>query len=544
MLEGADREYLIKVYTRKFEGLLEDPELEKIKRKVANLYQIDRKIDRDSNIWSVFTRGFPFDGGFGEKEDYWKSPSSAGKISSGIICSFIRETDPEYMRSHIYNAGPKDLRTGIEDFYDSVKPGNDPESELERRFEEAKVWIGSMMIPRMQKRLAELSESVHKNLEDYENEQSTIRAESGEYLDQIKSSIKKIYNLVSSHPGMIKACFELSRHDPSERLADVPGSEKIRNIAPVKNSNTSPDEYFKDMNFVVNYRLQNAVQNRAVNRVAAGLANAYEAAIEPLQQILFMLQNEGEVPESYAEAPAGAPLGRVAFAMARHGKPLEVDTEVEEKLLDAIRGHILYNHKMRAEDFNLMQDLESQGLYRKVFRKPDPKHETLYRGISVFKDWITDSFDVEKLLSMRNEQLTGEGSKPISLNYFKGDMSGTYTINFKVKPDEDVSSWTASEKLAKSFTRHSLDTPSGRTHYKVVLYARPSDNPGRFLNLDGTYLITDLAPYAAQKEYAALGQINCFAISLARIKSSDRDLDKPPGEDLKRSSPEKRMSTK
>jgi hypothetical protein len=435
---------------------------------------------------------------------------------------------------------PKTLRQVLQGVIDNLSASSSSQDSSESARK-----IFDQMIDTIESRIPDAMEVIEADRGKLENVKSAQKAifskvdeKAGDLIIKIQDAESQISDLMSL-PGMIEVISVLHQYDPPEKIADISGSDRI--VFKLISAEMSPTEFRDGLSRSNRRDLENAeLSGGDVRATAEIVLSNLVAMIDPLREISEIIQKDQDQIDKYAEAPAGSPLGRIAFATSRHGKPFELNTDLESELLDSITKHIEFNIKMTPQFFDLMKDLADRGLYKKVFTQP--KDDVVYRGISVTKDWVTRGFDVDTLLQMRNDSLARAGSPEVTREQFLRDMTGDYDISFTLNPEgEGTSSWTAVESIAKSFTKAAIDLQTGMTDYRLVIKARIDDNPDSFINVSGSYLITNLAQYAGQKEYIGNGKIKCFAFSLIKLKGSDTALSSIPGQSARRS-PERSKS--
>ncbi len=191
-----------------------------------------------------------------------------------------------------------------------------------------------------------------------------------------------------------------------------------------------------------------------------------------------------------SEAPPDAPLGRIAFSPDRKGVPLERNTKVEDELFLAIRQHFeLSDTPLSKKDISLIQSFISQGLYNKIFS--EPKVEDVFRGMSVDEEFISSI-------------LNGSVSN-----------SGVFDVNYTFKPYGDTSSWTDNEKVSLKFAKDGADKT---LPYTLIMHARVSENPNKFIDSDGLYQLQSVKYHKSEKEIIGLGDIIVNKIEWKKYK--------------------------
>lgn len=197
--------------------------------------------------------------------------------------------------------------------------------------------------------------------------------------------------------------------------------------------------------------------------------------------------------EKKAEAPAGAPLGRIAFAQDRHDVPSEPNTEEEDDIYDDIFRHVVDNEHFSTFSANKIKKLMSKNLYPNMFK--EPVSSPVYRGMAVSTEWLA------KALKLNKQALQ------------KLNKGGHVEKNFTFTPykSEASSSWTDVIKTAKKFAIE------GPQEVPIILHAYVESNKGKFLDLkakngNGIYSLDNIQGYDKEREVIGLGKIKVFKI--------------------------------
>lgn len=205
-----------------------------------------------------------------------------------------------------------------------------------------------------------------------------------------------------------------------------------------------------------------------------------------VNKVVNFVEKDAERLEKSAEAPAKAPLGRIAFPGDRKGKPMEVDTDVEKRLYNALMLHYVDNEEVTNEDAALMRKFLSKEWYSEIFHEPTAK--VVYRGFSVSKNWkwLLRVLKVDKLPKDK----------------------GSIEKNFTYTPSRTAtSSWSTSKKVARDFAE------GGDRGMSVIFHASVADNPGRFVaGPGGLYKVQGFEQYDSEKEAIGLGPIKVFKV--------------------------------
>jgi len=193
----------------------------------------------------------------------------------------------------------------------------------------------------------------------------------------------------------------------------------------------------------------------------------------------------------YAEKP-NSPLGRFAFATDRVDPkevPFEINTPLEDQLLKALRAHFDLNKNMSDEQADVFKSMLKKGKYKDVIH--EPSSDKLYRGMSVSKAWL------KKLL------------KTPSIK-----RNGTLEKRFLFRPKHgSASSWTNSSKVAWNFTSNSYLSSGKEGQVSVVLVAKVSDNPNKFVEgPNGLYKLAVAYDVKSEQESIGFGTIKVSEI--------------------------------
>ena len=231
-------------------------------------------------------------------------------------------------------------------------------------------------------------------------------------------------------------------------------------------------------------------------KVAEQTAQAFDSMVEELKNV------EGRSDDDEDEY-ANAPLGKYAWPDDRIGMPLEKNTELEDRLFNAIVNHFDSNTPITEDDAKELQALLKMGLYKDVLKQPNV--EFVYRGVKLKSDDVT--------------KLTGQSEKELVKRL---DDSGAL---FVVLPPVQKSpwrsrkgasvSWTTSSAKAKEFTG-GLYTATGS--WGVVAVAKVADNPDTFLaGVDGLYKLRTIGSiYEPEREALAIAPVKIHALRVYR----------------------------
>jgi len=193
-----------------------------------------------------------------------------------------------------------------------------------------------------------------------------------------------------------------------------------------------------------------------------------------------------------AEAPASAPLERIAFGDIRGDVPSEPNTELEDKVYEALYRYIENNKPIPAEFADVIRKIVRKGYYSKVFMLPASK--TIYRG-----SLITEG-GMRKLLKLKSgDEIPRKGSREGS---------------FKITPKNGgAASWTTSLAVAKEFSTGyaTARAPKGAI-YQVVFIASTDDSKD-LLDMSGLYSLGFGRDLKSEKEILALGPLKAFKMT-------------------------------
>jgi len=227
---------------------------------------------------------------------------------------------------------------------------------------------------------------------------------------------------------------------------------------------------------------------------AEELLNVLLAVPEFSQKVLQLIAAGDKKISSAAAAPEDAPLGRIAFAPLRKGKPFEPNTPIEDELIKDIRDHIEVNGHISDKHAKLIQSFMANGWYSDVFKY---SQGTVYRGMAVDRGWVKKNLGIDRITKIPTEV-----EKPFV--YSGGKYAG---------------SWTASFNMAKRFATEQQEATGEMADYLVVIEADVSDNPEKFLDASEIYGSTDMEEYKSQKEHISFGKIKVKKATLWRGSS-------------------------
>lgn len=210
-------------------------------------------------------------------------------------------------------------------------------------------------------------------------------------------------------------------------------------------------------------------------------------------------------------APEDAPLGQYAFAPERAAiwwdMPDEPNTPVEQQLFDDLYKHVDKNISITDDTAGIIMDLIQSGLYPDVFKAP--ADVTLYRGVvlprETVESWgiIPDDEAVRKRLDRQF-------------------VSFNVDMEINTRSHQRATSWTTREDLAKHFTRYRGGNYEEQA--KVVMVASPVDNPGKFFDLSGFYMINNsTVHYMTEKEFLGMGAIKINKLMVCNMPNPHVD---------------------
>lgn len=191
------------------------------------------------------------------------------------------------------------------------------------------------------------------------------------------------------------------------------------------------------------------------------------------------------------QAPADAPLGRIAFAEYRKDlpEPREKNTKIESDLAIALYRHFNDNVPLNVDFSALLEELLGKGWYSDIINEPEP-NIILHRGMhDMTPEWIFN------ITGIPLDQILQQGMAP---------NGGEWEGDFDYSPRHPgSSSWTDDFDKAKEFAVSS----EGRS---VVIEAEAGENPEKFISCkDGLYKIDKFATWAFEREFIGLGTIKC-----------------------------------
>jgi hypothetical protein len=189
------------------------------------------------------------------------------------------------------------------------------------------------------------------------------------------------------------------------------------------------------------------------------------------------------IREVAAQAPPDAPLGQYAWPKERKLPVDEKDTDLEQKLLRALKNAITDTNTPLSKEYAvLLQDFIKNGFYSEIFKEP-PGVTKLYRGLKVGKEYV--------------ESLGGD----TNLGY------GTVNKELVFKPRSLVSSWSKKNDIAIEFAVNSTAYSIGEK-FGIVLEADASHNHGNFIDFASIYKVDDeIRSFAGEAEALGIGDI-------------------------------------
>jgi len=200
---------------------------------------------------------------------------------------------------------------------------------------------------------------------------------------------------------------------------------------------------------------------------------------------------------------AGA-LDTVAFADEREYLGVEEhDNEIEKRLYKNLGAYLRDNIPLDNSDVELIKKFIVSGEYEDVFK--EPTSEYVFRGMAVGEEYIDE-------ITPKFELSPDEGMTDVS-------------YDFNPKYVEKVSSWTLDKSVAR--TTFGLEQVTKQKPYVLVLVARVSDNPNKFVSgPDGLYDVGGLQQFVDEQEVIGIGDIKVCRIVWERAikKSNYREL--------------------
>jgi hypothetical protein len=205
----------------------------------------------------------------------------------------------------------------------------------------------------------------------------------------------------------------------------------------------------------------------------------------------FSTDNEIEIAK---EAPAFAPLGRIAFGEKRIDVPFEKDTAIERDLFKAIEAHLKGSKRLDEKSVALIQHMMKKGYYTKLLKQP--VHKEVFRGIGL------NSQQLLKLLKQEKSTID----------------EGVKFYDFLWKPRIN-----ASTSFSLLYEQALLFAADPQETYAVILHAKVIENPYSFLDLNqGIYAIDDFSAYDDEAEVIAMGPIKGYKITWELNRSAKR----------------------
>jgi hypothetical protein len=215
----------------------------------------------------------------------------------------------------------------------------------------------------------------------------------------------------------------------------------------------------------------------------------------------------GKISAKDAEAPKDAPLGQIAFGEERvDDVPPEPDTKFEKKVLQSLDRYIGNHLKMKfsSNELSVVQDILASGLYKKIFRSPGGN---VYRGMALPREQFEERFP----------ELAEEVYADVENSYSKvHEITGTFESN----RDDQVSSWSSVERVARTFALESEFKIDKEAEPVMLIYiAKASDNGGRLFDLTNLYSFVKTANSSLREnesETLGFGPITYSSIKVER----------------------------
>jgi hypothetical protein len=201
----------------------------------------------------------------------------------------------------------------------------------------------------------------------------------------------------------------------------------------------------------------------------------------------------------------GGPMGNYAFVDNRAESwwklPPEANTPAEEELYQALLSHVDKNRGITSATADTITQLLQAGLYADVIKPPG--EDLLYRGLTLPRDlvnsWVQIPDDPKTQRKMVHEFI----KLPVD-------------IELSPARGHPASSWTTRLDYANQFATRHVPGSDFNNLYSVVLIASPADNPNKFLDLSGVYMLNRaLIHYKTEAEVLGLGPIRVNGIRIA-----------------------------
>jgi hypothetical protein len=190
-----------------------------------------------------------------------------------------------------------------------------------------------------------------------------------------------------------------------------------------------------------------------------------------------------DVGSSFSDTTSrNAPLGKIVFPSLRANVPLEKNTAIETTLQSAIYGHIVNNKSLKGKDAQLIKTLVSGNFYPRWFGEPSAR--TVYRGMCVTKSYIA-------------KILKGDPDKDQVGN------RGEVLLSWDFSPTGETSSWSIDRTVSECEYTGAGDDGN----YGLLLIAKVSQNPGKFVDITRLYDIEAFSGFANDQEVIGIGDI-------------------------------------
>lgn len=370
------------------------------------------------------------------------------------------------------------------------------------------------LLSKKKPQLEQAAKQVLVGLQEKIAAEEKAQAETGTQISGLTAKLKKTLDPIIKSAAETLTDPELTSFFLRDEIgtAKVKGPQNSSQISHIANSvlrggNKTP----RDIEDALRSNFQDALKakddfgkkNASIEDKAKEFVDALKQITDFGRDLRSAIDRDGKKLSKYNGAPPDSPLGRIAFATARKNKPFEVNTSVEDELMTKIIKHVEGAGNLDRESVKLIRKLVDDGLYDDIFKMSDV--DTVYRGMAVPVEWF------KKLkFKDRNAQNAID-----AMRIPKNLKSDPLDVSYIFRPDRDTSSWTSSYAIAKAFAVEQVEQESGRAAALVVLTARVSDNPGKFVDLSGVYDIVDISSYKGQKEHIGVGPIKVSQITIS-----------------------------
>jgi len=209
----------------------------------------------------------------------------------------------------------------------------------------------------------------------------------------------------------------------------------------------------------------------------------------------YLKEREDEEYEDDEDLPLGKYVWPKDALLVDPEKEKEINTALEDKLKDSIRGHFQGTHFNRNSVAEL-KDLIDNNDYPEIFKRHTKGD--VYRGIYVTREWMKKTFGDTGAFEMLHKESDPEMVEVV------------YHTIIPLLEDRMVSSWTTQLDSAKSFAKAPLASQSSSGYGKnisLVLVADASNPLNYFIDMDPFYDYKFGKNFVIEAEVVGVGAI-------------------------------------